>query len=486
MNYRKLAKRLGLTLAADVSDQDVRAAVLAKLDLGADADDVDVMNAATDAIAAGAEAARAEAVAAERQRVADIRAVCEPHAERPGVVALRDAMAADASVTVDGARTRLLDHLGQGSNPVAGAGGVVVIADSRDKFREGAMAALMHRVGMGGDDRGAIEGNELRGLSLVEMARRSLELGGARASGSRMQVVGMAFTHSSDDFKNLLANLAEKALLRGFNEIEEAFPRYTVPGELSDFKTASRTDLDTFPNLMEVPENGEYKFGTVGDRGELIKLRTFGRLFGISRQAVINDDLRAMVRMPMKVGQAARRTIGSEVVKHLHGNPTMGDGTALFHTSKHKNLQTGSAITTASVEKMRAAMRTQKLGDATLAIPLSMLVVPSALSGTARQVANGEFEVTSQGIDSTRFNHVRGSFEVVEESRLDALSAAAWYGFANPAQYDTIEVAYLDGNDQPRIEMHEGWTVDGVQFKGAIDFAVKALEYHNMQKNPGA
>ena len=80
---------------------------------------------------------------------------------------------------------------------------------------------------------------------------------------------------------------------------------------------------------------------------------------------------------------------------------------------------------------------------------------------------------------------VRETFEVISDARLDAISSTAWYGAANPNSADTIEVNYLDGNDQPYLEQKNGWSVDGTEFKVRIDAGVAPLDYRTLAKNPG-
>jgi len=57
---------------------------------------------------------------------------------------------------------------------------------------------------------------------------------------------------------------------------------------------------------------------------------------------------------------------------------------------------------------------------------------------------------------------------------------------ADPSQHDTIEVAYLDGNDQPYLEQQQGFTVDGAVFKVRMDAGVAPMSYRTIVKMPGA
>lgn len=286
----------------------------------------------------------------------------------------------------------------------------------------------------------------------------------------------------------MLVNLANKSMLKGWEEAEETFQLWTNKGTLPDFKQAKRVDLNAFPSLAQVRDGAEYTYATVGDRGETIQLATYGKLFSLTRQTIINDDLDAFTRIPMKMGRAAIRTVGDLVYAVLTSNPTMSDSVALFHAS-HSNLPTGAAISTTSVDAMRAAMAKQTDGGSNasaLNIRLANLIVPVALEGTAKVVRDSEFEVGASTKNNTTPNTVRGTFEVISDARLDASSASVWYGAANPGMHDTVEVAYLDGNEAPVLEQQAGWSVDGTEFKVRMDAGVSPLDFRTLSKNAGA
>lgn len=422
---------------------------------------------------------QAAGVQAEATRRNEIKASFAKFKDHEGVQALLETCEADTTCTVQAANDKLLAHLGKDSASIAG-GRIVMLEDSRDKFRAGAMASIMARAGLEKDDRA----NNYRGYSLMDLAREALAMERIDVRGkSKLEVVAAAFT-STSDFPLLLSSVAEKAMLKGYDEAEETFQRFTSVGTLSDFKAGKRLGLNDFPALLEVKEGAEYKYATVGERGETVQLATYGRKFMLTRQAIINDDLDAFSKIPKGMGRAAIRTVGNLVYAVLTGNPTMADGVALFHAD-HGNLPTGAAISTAGVDAMRVAMAKQKTGGNALNIRLANLIVPVALEGTAKVVAESQFEVGASTKNNTVPNSVRGTFEVISDARLDTASAAVWYGCANPATNDTIEVSYLDGVQTPTLEQQGGWDIDGVEFKVRIDAAVKATEYRTLAKNVG-
>jgi len=418
----------------------------------------------------------------EGRRKMSIRAAFNAFKNNEGVQELLDSCIDDHTITEKQANAKLLVKLAEGVEPLARNAGVDVVETAGEKFAKGAEAAIMAKAMLSKDD----FRNEFRSYSMLELARKSLSMHSVNLSSmDKMGIVSAAFTHTTSDFPSILSNIANKAMLKGYDEAEETFQIWTSRGELPDFKESERVDLNTFPSLAMVNEGAEFKQVTVGDRGEKIQLATYGNLFSITRQAIINDDLSVFTRVPMKMGRAAIRTIGDLVYAILTSNPVMSDGTTLFHAD-HNNIGAASAINTASVDAMRVLMATQKEGDATLNIRLANLLVPVALEGTAKVTRNSEYEVGASTRNNTTPNSVRETFEVISDARLDADSAVRWYGTASNSIHDTIEVAYLDGNDRPVLEQQNGWNVDGTEFKVRMDAGVSALDYRTMAKNDGS
>ncbi|WP_419902356.1 ClpP-like prohead protease/major capsid protein fusion protein [Kiloniella sp.] len=418
------------------------------------------------------------AMAAERERSTAIFDLGMRH----GVIAGDITKMISSGLTVIEAKARILDANAALTDaaPSAAATSVEMVEDGQDKFRQGVELSLLNRAGIGG------ERNEFVGMTLTEIARESLKLHGVKSRGmNRMEMVGSAFTlgmgaHNTSDFTHILGNVANQSMLRGAEEVEEVFPLFTYKGTLTDFKVASRVDLDHFPSLQQVNEGAEYKNVTIGDSAETLKLATYGNVFAITRHAIVNDDMDAFTKIPRRFGRAARRTVGDLVFAQLTSNPVMADGKELFHVD-HKNLSGATGITSDSLDGMRVAMATQKSGQATLGIRPRFLLVPVALQGTASSVVAGEYH--SEKGDKKIPNPVRDSFEVISDSRLDANSATKWYGAADANVQDTIEVSYLDGNEMPFLENRDGWRVDGTEFKVRIDAVAKALSAKGLHRN---
>lgn len=446
-----------------------------------------------DAVQAATLAAASAAVAAERVRAGDIRAAVR-------AAKLPDALAENlvaSGATIDAARAEIINAWAKANEgpEIQNHAPARVLADGRDKFVVGATLGQMARSSTLAKHG---ERNEFSGLTLKELARESLRVANDASAKSSdvMQMIGRAFTvrnesagESTSDFANILANLATKGMMKGWDEQDETFPLWTTPGTLPDFKQAKRVDLNLFPALAQLDEGAEYQFAAVGDRGENIQLATYGNKFRITRQVIINDDLNLLTKAPSRMGRAAKRTIGNLVYAVLTGNPTMSDNVALFHAT-HKNLATGggSALSSTSLVSARAKMATQQDPDARatggLNIRPKYLLVPAALEGLGGQLIRSSSDPAQANPGVA--NPVANMAQVLADARLDAASTTAWFLVADPAMFDTIEVSYLDGVQAPTMEQQLGWDVDGVEMKIRIDAGVKALDFRTMYKAAGA
>ncbi|RKR64967.1 phage terminase large subunit GpA [Yokenella regensburgei] len=391
---------------------------------------------------------------------------------------LQNKCIADPECSVSQAKDELLAALGKNATPSNKTTDSHIYAGNGNFVGDGIRQALMARAGFESRE----NDNIYNGMTLREYARMALtERGIGVSSYNPMQMVGLALTHSTSDFGNILLDVANKSLLQGWDEAAETFEQWTKKGQLSDFKTAHRVGMGVFPSLRKVREGAEYKYVTTGDKGETIALATYGEIFSITRQAIINDDLNQLTDVPMKMGSAAKATIGDLVYAILTKNTKLSDGKPLFHAD-HKNLGSG-AISVASIDDARKMMRLQKEGERSLNIRPAYMLVPVGLETLANQTIKSA-SVKGADINSGINNPIQNFAEVISDPRLDEADAKAWY-LAAAKGTDTIEVAYLNGIDTPYIDQQEGFNTDGIATKVRIDAGVAPLDYRGLAKSSG-
>ena len=381
-------------------------------------------------------------------------------------------------VSVDEARAMVMDQLRARNKGVS----VTMGEAESDKFRAAAQDAVLMAAGIPVAEP-APGAQELRGHSMVELARESLQREGLKANFGDNMELARAAINSTSTFPAIMSNLANKSVMVGFNEAETTYQIWTGKGSNRDFKEAARYSLSEAGNLELVPEGGQFKQDSLGEASARTKVATYGKLFSLTRQAIINDDLGLFSKIATKYGSAAKRLVNKMVYAQLTGNVKMQDNVALFDT-KHGNVAgTGEALSVKAIAKAITAMRRQKgiTGEATLNITPKYLVVPPELELIAYEIVNST--AAADAVNSGVVNPYKGRFIVVTDAELT--DPDAWYLVADATQHDTIEVTYLNGVETPRLETRQGFEVDGIEYKVAFDVGVDAIDFRGLYKNAG-
>lgn len=390
-------------------------------------------------------------------------------------------------VSIDEARRLILDQVAAKSDETRTFSQVSIPLGGRDERitrRDAVANALLHRYS---PTLFPLEdaARQYRGMTLLELARESLGNAGVNTRGLSRDEVATRALHSTSDFPEILAAVTNKTLRQAYEAYPRTFMLFCRQVLATDFKAMHRVQLGEAPQLLEVGESGEFKRGMLGESKESYKVKTYGRVVAITRQVLINDDLDAFTRIPAMYGNSIAQLESDVVWGIVTSNPAMADGTALFHAN-HRNLAgTGAALDVTSVGAARAAMAKQTGLDkkTVLNIRPAFLIVPAALELKAEQLVAQNLVPAQSG------NVVPQSIRTlapISEPRLDAASETAWYLAASPNQIDTIEYAYIEGQQGAYIETRNGFDVDGVEIKCRLDFGAKAIDWRGLYKNPGA
>ncbi len=407
-------------------------------------------------------------------------------------------------VSVADARSAVLDKLaerderGNGHTQVSmPAGGL----DESTTRREAMVEAILHRA-QPADFQLTDRAREYRGMRLLDIARECLDAAGVRTRGMSPSEIAMAATKgavpggfgslnlraagpmSTSDFPLILANVAGKRLRGAYASTPRTFQRWARGTTAMDFKPMYPTQIGNFPALKAVQEGAEFSYGSIAEGRESYQLATYGRIVALTRQAIINDDLRAFDRALGTAGQKAADLESGIVYNILIANAALADGVALFHAN-HGNLLTASVISEGALaEAMEAFAQQKDLDDEEYIAnrPRFILVPPGQRSVEARKQVAATTPNSTQDV-----NAFAGSFEVIEEPRLFlAGGPQPWFMAADPNLVDTVEYAHLEGQMEPFIDQRVGFEVDGVEIKVRHDFAAKALDFRGLAKNAGA
>jgi phage head maturation protease len=383
--------------------------------------------------------------------------------------------------TPDEARAAIVEHLGLQDRA---AGGHINVdrrtqgqADAAHPTRAMADALVARMSGTSAPD------NAYAHARIADLCREMLEIRGIRTTAfSPDKLIERA--HATGDFPQLLQGAGQRVLRTAYSSYQGGLKRIARASTARDFRQKTSLSLSEFPALLKVGEHSEFKHGSMAEAKASYSLATYGRVFSVTRQALINDDLDAFGDLIGRAGRAAAELEAQTLVDLLTGNPTMADGDALFHAN-HGNLGTGagSALQISSLTTARTAMRLQKGLDGATPIDATpaYLVVPAVLESTAQALLA---TITPALISSV--NPFAGALQLVVDPRLDAKSATAWYLAAEPNLVEGLEYSYLESAGGPEVLVDEGWTVDGVEVKCRLDFGAGVLDHRGLYKSNGA
>ncbi|WP_051617247.1 ClpP-like prohead protease/major capsid protein fusion protein [Desulfonatronovibrio hydrogenovorans] len=436
---------------------------------------------------------RSEERKAEKTRQKEIRQAVR-------LAGLKEAFAEELienDTTLDAAREKIFAKMAE-TNPPIGAGRIQSGETENEKFKSAAVDALVMRAGLH-IEKPTAGAKQLMGYEIAQIIRESLMRSGHDVSSlhSRRMVADFVFnsrqmTMTTSDFPEIFRDAANKTLQKSYEEIPVTYPAWTNRVPATDFKDMYNVSLSEAPDLDLVSEAGEYKYGDLKDSAEKYRVFKYGKIVKLTFESIVNDDLRAFTRLPRLLGSAARRKENELVYSLLtsgsnnHG-PTMSDNRQLFKTTVHKNLlQTGRAITAENLDAARQLMRAQKgLKGSRLNIEPRFLLVSPKKEMVTDVLLRSAASVTDDK-NSGVLNPMQGKFvSIVEPYLLDVFSGLGWYIIADPAQFDTFEVAYLDGYEQPQIMEREAFTSDAIEWKIRHFFGVGAMEFRTLVLNDG-
>ena len=414
----------------------------------------------------------------ERARIMEISAMCRAHS----MPANMEEEMIRKGYSLDKARAAVLTRL-EGRSSAAFAR-VDVGRTEQEKVREAVSHGLLLRCGVAesriNGGKLASGAREFSGMSMREVCREMLMRSGQSTGGNVVEMVGRAL--STTDLPNLLTDTANRVLMDGWESADRQWEVWCGLDSVSDFKELTLLDFASGDDLALIPEGGEYQNGRAAEHAESVKIETYGKIFPLTRQAIVNDDLGAFARIARNHGEAAARMVNRLACRVLTANPTMGDGKALFHNDHGNLVSSGGNVPT--VETLGAAflkMRTQKdaLGNRVQIRP-QFFIAPAALETGAEVFFNSQLIGTQE--KPNQANIYAGSVLTrVYDAELDDVSATDWY-LAGP-KGKTVTIFTLNGATAPYLEYKEGWRVDGVEYKVRLDVAAKAVAWQGLCKS---
>lgn len=316
------------------------------------------------------------------------------------------------------------------------------------------------------------------GLPMAEIARVALHARNESTHGVRQsELIGRAL-HTTSDFGLALSAVALRLVREGYATAPSQIRRIARETSARDFRAKTSIQFREGGTLEKVNEHGGFKRGTFVETGESYRIDTFGKVFGLTRQALVNDDLDLLATVPSRLGGFASAFESTFLAKLLESPAKMADGVNFFHANHGNLAASGTAISVASLGAARLALRRQKgIAGEVIAVEPKFLVVPPELETLAEQVLG---DINAAKVEDS--NPFAGRLELVVEPHLT--NVQSWYLAAGAAE-TALEYAYLEGESGPQIETRQGFDIDGTEWKVRLDFGGGFVDHRGIFKNPG-
>jgi ATP-dependent Clp endopeptidase proteolytic subunit ClpP len=393
-----------------------------------------------------------------------------------------------------------------------------ITSDERDKFHDGAVNGLIVRAGYGNilSESERKVGEDFRRFSIHSLARQCLATVGKNAATAeptglismamenrpRVQFtqgagrVNMAYNHGTGDFPNILADVLNKALQAAYASAEVTYPQWVRTVPFNDFKARKVNRLSSAPDLITVTENGEIAEIKLSEESESYSISSKGAIISVTFQTLVNDDLAAFVRVPVMMGDSARRG-RQKAISYILANGktliTMGDGNTLFGT-EHSNYDEGSGttLTVANIGAARTKMRKQTdASDNPIDVRPSFIIVPAALENTVDQILDTLVSSSSSvpaGVVVS--NKIRGLMPIIDRyldsDGVSGGSDTAWFLAAANTNIDTIELGVLNGVDAPAVQEEEGFSTLGYRLRIVDHYGAAPIDWRGLYRSKGA
>ena len=318
------------------------------------------------------------------------------------------------------------------------------------------------------------------------------DLSEIRASSSGFSTVSVA---------GILSRLANKSMLAAYGEADNGGVALRIASTTStnDFKKFSRYRMTEAGVMDLVPATGEIPHGELSEEAYENQVKTYGKMFSLSRQMMRNDDLDAFLQIPRMLGRQGRHSLEQIVITTLVDAPT-GTTTGFFRSAPNDGQSAnylagaGTALGMDSLELAYELFLNQvDSGGKPIMIDPEFLLTTNADIIMGRKLfTDTQYRLGSDAAANELINNQwQGMFNPVKSSYLHRLGASPsstqWYLGANPTlDVSAIQVAFLDGQQTPMISSAETtFNTLGMQMRGIFDFGVALQDPRAMVKVQG-
>jgi hypothetical protein len=301
---------------------------------------------------------------------------------------------------------------------------------------------------------------------------------------------------SKADFPSFLYGPVRQSMWTGYSRAQSQYQRYTRQESAPDFRDRRLRGLNGLLGIGYVGDHGNYPGLARTERpAARLAVDTYGGVYSITRQAIINDDSNELLnRNPADMGYAAGVFILQTVVAMIQNPGLAPDGQPFYSVGRGNQVVTPLAED--ALADAIAFMEGQQDDDGRqIVVTPSILVVKNArMQLIAQRILNsaqtgvninytGAPGVGANVFDKGTINPLAGILPADGVIRDPWFSDSNdWYLFADPGDVPSFAVGFLNGQSDPQVMLKDpmvrmalGAGTDPYQFElDSVDFKVRS------------
>ena len=294
-----------------------------------------------------------------------------------------------------------------------------------------------------------------------------LEITGDRELTGRPDRTRLTESIGTDTFADVLGNAITRRLQQVYRDAVawDTWRSVVNIANVADFRVQERTQMGGYGDMPIVAERGGYNaLSDPSDDKATYSIAKRGGLAQVTLEAIANDDVNAIMRIPVELGRSAKRTLYKFVFNFFASNPVGYDGLAMYHAT-HANLFT-AALSSAAVSAHRLAMKKQPGRDTNSRMEIGprFLLVPDDLEEAATDLFR---------------RNTNNDKTFVQSLTLDIIPVSSWTDtndwctLADPLDIPVLEIGFWQGQEEPVLLTQNSPTEGSVFTNDTISYKLR-------------
>jgi hypothetical protein len=289
---------------------------------------------------------------------------------------------------------------------------------------------------------------------------------------------------------NILSNVANKELLAGYMEEDQTWREIASVKSVSDFKAVTAHRMLDNMEYEALGDGANIAHGTMSEETYTRQAGTYAKMFTLTRQTMINDDMGALDDLRERLGRGAAKKFNNVFWAEFINNSSHYT-TALTNYIEGSTTNLGADGVGLGLGVKQFRKMTSPTADGTKRVGHGMqptkMLVPPEIEGIAEALYKnqnlGAVATSSANIYANKYRPIVQNR--LSDSSFSGYSTTAWYLLSE--SLSPMVVSFLNGQESPTVESADAdFSTLGMQFRGYHDFGCDLVEYLGSLKSKGA